>query len=257
LVQGADHLLYGTASAGGAQNFGVVFRIAADGSTYEVLHHFAGGLEGQNPPSGLMIASDGWLYGTTVRQTATLAGSIYKMETDGSEFQVLHSFPNTGLEPKLPRPVLAEGPDGFLYGATQLGGAFNKGTLFRIGRDGSGFRVLHEFGGGSDGQTPSAAFAAVGDGSFLGVTEAGGHLGNGSVFRFDGAEVRLGIRLMGASTELRWPASSTVDSFEAASIGSFDWQPVPTAISSDEQENRATILRNSPGQFYRVRRLWP
>jgi len=258
LVQSAAGSLYGTALLGGTQNFGTVYKVEPDGGGFTVLHEFMGGAEGQNPMSGLMIASDGRLYGTTARRTGAFAGCIYRLNTDGSGFQVLKSFPLAGSGPKAPKPVLVEAPDGLLYGAAQSGGATDKGAIFRIGKDGDRFEVLHEFGlSGTDGQTPSAAFTPVGDGSFLGVTEAGGQ-GNGTIFRFDPIGVRLRISMTPTTAELRWPTSSTVDSVEATpGVNGFDWHPTGVPVTRSGDENHASVPRQPAGQFFRVRRLWP
>ena len=257
LVQDSTGGLFGTATVSGAQNFGTVFRIEPDGAGFTVLHSFTGGAEGQNPMSGVMIASDGRLYGTTSRRFGSFAGCIYRLNTDGTGFQVLKSFPLSGSGPKVPKPVLVEAPDGLLYGAAQSGGIADKGAIFRIGKEGDRFEILHEFGiSVTDGQIPSAAFTPVGDGSFLGVTEAGGE-GNGTIFRFDPADVRLRIFLTPTTAELRWPASSTVDSLEMTSgVSGFDWQPAGAPISRLANENQASVLRQPAGQFFRVLRIW-
>ena len=51
-----------------------------------------------------------------------------------------HSYPG-GDNPA----DLIEGPDGNLYGSTAAGGRPNGGVLFRIGKDGSDFKILDEF----------------------------------------------------------------------------------------------------------------
>src|SRR6185436_3063733 len=131
-----------------------------------------------------------------------------------------------------------------LYGAALFGGAADKGAIFRIGKEGDRFETLHEFGlSVTDGQIPSAAFTPVGDGSFLGVTEAGGD-GNGTVFRFDPTDVRLRIFLTKGTAELRWASSSTVDSLErSTSLSGFDWQPAGIPIIESGGENQASVPR--------------
>jgi uncharacterized repeat protein (TIGR03803 family) len=69
-----------------------------------------------------------------------------------------------------------------IYGVTSAGGAFSGGNLFRIGLDGSGFRVLHDFDSSSDGATPLSGL--VFDGGFLyGVASAGGTHVGGTLFK--------------------------------------------------------------------------
>jgi uncharacterized repeat protein (TIGR03803 family) len=257
LVRATDGALYGTTSVGGTANLGTIFRINSDGTGYTNLHHFTGGNAGQNPQAGLMIGSDQKLYGTTPRIFGASAGAIFSIALDGTGYQVLRSFPNSGVEPKAPRPPLVQGIDGILYGSTLSGGTFNRGTLFRISTDGSDFRVLHHFGAAFiDGQTPSASLTVIGDGSFLGVTEAGGG-GNGTLFRFDPEETRLQITPSGAQAQLSWNRSSTSDTLETTShLAAPDWQPFEDPISEDVDEYHTAVPLDSPAQFYRVRREW-
>jgi uncharacterized repeat protein (TIGR03803 family) len=56
--------LYGTTLEGGEDNFGIVYRLALDG-TYKVLHSFTGGSDGGVPAGGLIAGTKGYLYGTT------------------------------------------------------------------------------------------------------------------------------------------------------------------------------------------------
>lgn len=256
LVQG-DGALYGTASQGGAFNLGTIYRVYGDGSGFTILHSFTGGNAGQNPQSGLMIGSDQRLYGTTPRIVGNFAGVLFSVSMSGTDYQVLRAFPNTGTEPKGPKAPLVEGTDGFLYGSTLSGGTHNRGTLFRIGRDGSSFNVLRHFGPAfNDGQTPSASLAVVGDGSFLGLTEAGGG-GTGTLFKFDPEEARLRVALSGSHADLTWNRSSTADTLETATdLGAPDWQPFAGVIAEEAHQYRTLLQLDFPARFFRVRRVW-
>jgi uncharacterized repeat protein (TIGR01451 family) len=61
IVEGLDGMIYGTTAYGGAYGSGGVYRIARDGSRFELLYSFDGGY----PYGGLTLGSDGALYGTT------------------------------------------------------------------------------------------------------------------------------------------------------------------------------------------------
>src|SRR5215831_5487197 len=65
LVRGSDGALYGTTTSGGLNGVGVVFKINTNGAGYNVLHHFNFAPDGWNPAAGLILGSDGVLYGTT------------------------------------------------------------------------------------------------------------------------------------------------------------------------------------------------
>ena len=68
-----------------------------------------------------------------------------------------------------------------LYGTTEGGGAYDKGTVFRMSLTGTDEKVLHSFGHGSDGATPLAGLIDV-KGTLYGTTSAGGKYGDGTVF---------------------------------------------------------------------------
>ena len=67
LLLASDGRLYGTTTAGGAGGAGTFFRIQVDGNDFIVLHEFSSAVDGQAPVSGLIEASDGNFYGTTIR----------------------------------------------------------------------------------------------------------------------------------------------------------------------------------------------
>ncbi|HEX3757115.1 MAG TPA: choice-of-anchor tandem repeat GloVer-containing protein [Kofleriaceae bacterium] len=61
IVEGPDGMIYGTTAYGGANGSGSLYRIARDGTRFELLYSFDGGY----PYGGLTLGSDGALYGTT------------------------------------------------------------------------------------------------------------------------------------------------------------------------------------------------
>ena len=67
-----------------------------------------------------------------------------------------------------------------LYGTTPAGGSGNNGTVFSIDKDGSNFKLLHSFAGGSGGANPSGTLMLDGS-TFYGLT-GGGSGGNGVLF---------------------------------------------------------------------------
>jgi len=62
LAEGSDGLLYGATMYGGSAGVGVIYRIARDGSLFEVVHNFEAGGPSR-PYGGLTLASDGAFYG--------------------------------------------------------------------------------------------------------------------------------------------------------------------------------------------------
>jgi len=68
-----------------------------------------------------------------------------------------------------------------LYGTTAAGGGSGKGTVFALETDGSGFRLLHDFSGGSDGASPWDGLLLWGN-TLYGTAYSGGSSGKGTVF---------------------------------------------------------------------------
>ena len=166
LVQVGNGTLYGTSFQGGTGTYttsggevgGTVYKINPDGSGFAVLHNFSDYPDaGAMPSAGLIEGSDGALYGTTTYGGTNNAGTIFKLNQDGSGYQVLHSFKTDGIDGQNPVGALVEGSDHMLYGTTSHGGTNNNGIVFRIALDGSGYSILHNFGAGSFSGYPLAA----------------------------------------------------------------------------------------------------
>jgi uncharacterized repeat protein (TIGR03803 family) len=187
LVQGADGALYGTSYSGGTGDNGTVFKLGTDGSGYQVLYSFTGiGTDGSEPAAGLVQGADGALYGTTSSGGTNNNGTVFKVSPNGSGYQVLYSFTLTGGDAGGPVAGLAQGADGSLYGTASAGGTNYSGTVFKLGRDGSGYRVLYRFTGtGGDGSDPGAGLVQGTDGALYGTTSRGGINNNGTVFKLN------------------------------------------------------------------------
>jgi uncharacterized repeat protein (TIGR03803 family) len=184
-------MIYGVTWSGGIADHGTVFQVRADGADYRVLHHFTEAeYEGRNPSGPIAVGSDGALYGMTRSGGAAQHGTIYRVAPHNSGFAVLHTFEDDLQDGADPRGQLLV-RDGFLYGATGGGGAYGLGTIFRLGEDGSGFRILHSFHG-TDGAFPEIGLVEGRDGKLYGATAGGGDV-NGTVFRLrpDGGGFRV------------------------------------------------------------------
>jgi uncharacterized repeat protein (TIGR03803 family) len=197
LATGNDGVLYGTTQLGGANRAGTVFKLNEDGSGYSVLHHFGKALDGTQPQTSLLLAKDGILYGTTTWGGSAQGqgpgwGTVFKLNRDGSGYQILHDFARDDGDGVFPQGALVEGLDGALYGTTSAGGS-SRGTLFRLSKDGSGYRILHTFGdlevSGNDFEasgigSPLAGLLLGDDGAFYGTTSGTtiGGFSNGSFY---------------------------------------------------------------------------
>ena len=111
VIEGSDGSLYGTASAGGGNNAGVIFKIGKDGTGYSLLRSFQRDrIDGQDPVAQLIEGSDGYLYGTTQVGGSNSGGTIFKISKDGTNYSVLHSFEQNGVDGQMPSAAPFEGP---------------------------------------------------------------------------------------------------------------------------------------------------
>jgi uncharacterized repeat protein (TIGR03803 family) len=76
-----------------------------------------------------------------------------------------------------------EAKDGMLYGVTASGGGTNSsGTVFRLGKDGGNYGILHSFVAGNDGSAP-VGITQGSDGAFYGAAFQGGSVNFGTAFK--------------------------------------------------------------------------
>jgi uncharacterized repeat protein (TIGR03803 family) len=143
LVLGPDGNFYGTTFEGGQYGAGTVFRISPDGSESLVYSFSGGGLpgsnDGANPASGVIVGSDGNLYGTTLGGGAYGGGTVYRVSPapQGAQEIVLYSFSGSpgflgSQDGASPQGNLLEGTDGSFYGTAPFGGADNGGAVFKL-----------------------------------------------------------------------------------------------------------------------------
>lgn len=183
LVQGIDGNFYGTTAAGGANgDYGTAFMITPTG-TLTTLYSFCSQpscADGNAPFGGLIQATDGNFYGTTVYGGANGGGTIFMLTSSGV-LTTLYSFCSqpSCTDGDGPYAGLIQGTDGNFYGTTDFGGTSDDGTVFEFSTA-SGLTTLYNFGG-SDGNHPQGLIQAS-DSNFYGTTNAGGANGDGTAF---------------------------------------------------------------------------
>ena len=175
LVSDPTGNLYGTTQFGGAYGQGEVYKIAPDG-TETVLHSFCSDFptcsDGSQPFGGLVLATNGIFYGTTLH-------TVFRI-TPAGDLTTLYTFCSLSgcADGEFPYDSLVQGSDGNFYGTTALGGTDTQtcggscGTVFKITPEGA-LTTLHTFHG-LDGWGPLAGLILGGDGNFYGTAPGGG-----------------------------------------------------------------------------------
>jgi len=142
LVQATNGDLYGTTYEGGTNcvqatplGCGTVFKITPSG-TLTTLYMFcpqSDCSDGADPVAGLIQATDGNLYGTTLLFGSIGQGTVFKITPSGTLSTVynfcLQSDCSDGASPGA---ALVQGTDGTFYGTTYHGGGYGEGAVFSL-----------------------------------------------------------------------------------------------------------------------------
>jgi uncharacterized repeat protein (TIGR03803 family) len=264
LVFGLDGALYGTTQNGGTYGAGTVFRVDTSGN-FTSFYSFTGNSEPASLQSPLLLASDGFFYGTAPAGGGH--GAAFRMDTAGN-VTTIHLF---GFDDRGPQGSLVEAPDGFLYGTTAAtffrmdlsggvttvrtftpdqgiqmrgvirghdgffyatassGGPGGRGALERLD-DAGGLEILHAFAY-TDGVRPYAGLLEGSDGFLYGTTATGGDHDLGTVFK------------MSASGRL-----ATLHSFEAPGT----YPGAPLVEGTDGALYGTTGIFGADGSVFRV-----
>jgi uncharacterized repeat protein (TIGR03803 family) len=179
--------LYGYTSAGGANISGTIFKINLDGSGFQVLYSFTGGINnymGNEPHHDAMLIYNSKLYGNALYGGYSDYGVLFKIDTNGVNYDTIKTFylstqncsnPHSGLVYKNP----------YFYGIAEGGGTNGIGAIFRIKPDGTDFSLIYSFSQ-STGYEPHGRLTFNSDSTIVyGTTKLGGTVDSGVVFRFN------------------------------------------------------------------------
>jgi uncharacterized repeat protein (TIGR03803 family) len=204
----------------GATPFGKLFATSTNGTGFTNFFTFSGPLltnSGGSRPLGSLLLSGNTLFGTASYGGDAGNGTIFKVNTDGSDFSVLHIFSamsgtastnNDGARPQAELILVNRA----LYGTAKNGGGAGNGTVFRLNTDGTGFSTLYSFsatdaltGTNTDGAHPTSGLV-FSNGILYGTASSGGTAGYGTVFSLL-VPPTLGIQRSGTDAILTWPTN--------------------------------------------------
>jgi hypothetical protein len=172
---------------------GAVFQLKNTGGTWTLtdLFDFTGGGNGGEPMAGVILDSQGNLYGTGA-QGGNNWGMVFELKprANGGQYEgmMLHNFCsiNNCADGMTPDAALVMDSSGALYGTTSSGGRPCRtcGLVFKLvhtkyGWDGS---VLYNFRDSTDGGSPTQSLILDAQGNLYGTTTAYGSDGHGTVY---------------------------------------------------------------------------
>lgn len=194
MLQASDGNLYGTCAHGdsdifmpaGGHDYGVIFRYNPRTGQDSVVLNFSvnpgGGVE---PHGGMIQASDGLLYGMTMRSTNPKVQGVLFSFNPASPHRntVLVNFNDTNGSS--PWGGLMQAKNKLLYGMTMMGGTYGRGVLFSyntVSHNDSVWVIFND----TNGAYPFGGLLQSSKNSKLyGMTSQGGKFDKGVILRFD------------------------------------------------------------------------
>jgi len=190
--------LYGTALEGTLSGNGTVFAVNTDGTAFTNLHNFtvkdANGFNSDGASAVARLTLSGnTLYGVAESGGSSGEGLIFKINTDGAGFTVLHNFKalvsTTNSDGAVPHSYLTLAGNQ-LYGIAIGGGFYGAGTVFVINTNGTSFTNLHSFAAANygngftnrEGAHPTGGLVLSGN-TLFGTANSGGTLASGTIYK--------------------------------------------------------------------------
>lgn len=176
----AQITLYGMTEYGGTDDSGTVFKCTTAGVITTLVNNLDKANGAIPFQCGLVMATDGNLYGMTAGGGSNNDGVIYRCTTTGT-ITPLVSFTGAA-NGESPRGNLIQAKDGNLYGVTYGGGKYNDGIIFKCSLAGV-LDTLASFNEAVTGQFPRGTLLQATDGNLYGMTQSGGSSNDGVLFK--------------------------------------------------------------------------
>jgi uncharacterized repeat protein (TIGR03803 family) len=244
-----------------------VFAVSATGTTMAALYSFTGGNDG-GVPNGLVLGTNGLLYGTTQNGGMYGDGTIFSLSTNGV-LTTLVSF--DGTNGATPLDNLTQGPNGSFYGTTKSGGSNSDGTVFSM-TPGGALTSIYSFASNLNGINPVNALALGFDGNFYGSAQNSSGSGDGIIFKMTPGGVLTNLYSFVGSSNGTTPAGELTQGTDgnfygvtghggANSVGNvFEMTPgglLTNLFSFDSADGYAPsgqLAQGTDGNFYGVTR---
>ena len=183
LMQASNGYLYGMTTLGGVNDVGVLFQYNISTSVYNKKHDFIGTIDGRNPYSTLIQASDGTLYGLTNLGGIEDIGVLFQYNPSSDIYSKKIDF--GAADGKIPCGSLMQATNGMLYGMTNSGGKNNLGVLFQYDPATYTYTKKIVLDTLIYGRNPHGSLIEASDGMLYGMTYGGGINDSGIIFQYN------------------------------------------------------------------------
>jgi uncharacterized repeat protein (TIGR03803 family) len=182
--------LYGTTQSGGADAWGVVFKLTRSGGNWSesVLHSFDGISDGLNPETSVLIDAAGNIFGTTdggLGQGQTPWGTVWELTPSGSGYTVqnLHVFNGGPGDGGSSHTGLIPDGHGNYFSASTHGGSNSVGAVFELSPAGNSWNFSMLYQGFTGDGGPWGPLAMDAAGNLYGTAYFAGPAQQGMVFK--------------------------------------------------------------------------
>ncbi len=204
-----------------------------------------------------LLHAQGKLLGVTYGGGENGVGAIFRINADGTNFELIHSFDVISNQGGInPTGGFTKGSDGKLYGLTINGGEYGGGTLYHMNTDGTGIETIYNFST-STGSSPGYRVIEGSDGNLYGVNFAGGDFGVGGIFSIskDGSNYKVLKHFTDVTNDEWLPAGSLLEASDGRLYGTIinTCQPCGGLVFSINKDGTdyqyLHFFGNSPGDI--------
>ena len=186
MITGSDGTMYGTTRSGGTYAKGSIFSFTPNG-VFTTLYSFSGP-DGSDPETGLTFGPNGQLYGTAATGGSAGLGTLFVLT--GTTLQTIHTFTGSP-DGSTPHTALLW-RNGYLYGATKMGGGASSGyytengIVFKI-LPGGDYQIVYTFPQYASPSNPQGDMTLMGQ-DLYGCCASGIGEDWGGFFELDGSD---------------------------------------------------------------------
>ncbi|HSI49197.1 MAG TPA: choice-of-anchor tandem repeat GloVer-containing protein [Ideonella sp.] len=162
--------------------------VSAWANEASVISDFTATTFGTAPLGRLLVSKTNTLYGVASDDGPYGLGTVYELfQPDGVHWarKLIYAFETTAAG-KQPSAGLIKDKKGNLYGVTAQGGAWGKGTVYKLALNADGsftHSVLYSFQGSADGSQPVSELVFDAEGNLYGTAALNGEHGQGTAFK--------------------------------------------------------------------------
>lgn len=183
LMQTSDGKLYGMTQLGGTNHKGVLFEYDLSDDTLIKKLDFAGRLNGSYPWGALIQASNGKLFGLTVKGGINDMGVLFEYDSNADLYTKKTDFFGGSLGGN-PYGSLMQASNGKLYGMTYKGGGNDDGILYEYNLLTNSYTKKFSFSI-IGGKNSYGSLMQASDGKLYGMISEGGTNTGGLIFEYD------------------------------------------------------------------------